>query len=94
MAIDQWAVLENQGHAKPVVETWVASELLKLISATDHRLQLYFWRTQTGQEMDFLIERGGRLVAIEVKWAHRIEESDVANLKRCAGDLKEKFIFL
>jgi len=93
MGIDEWGVLEKQGHAGPIVETWVASEILKLISVTDHRFQLYFWRTQTGREVDFLIERGGKLLAIEVKWSHRIDESDITSLKQCAEDLKDKLLF-
>ena len=43
--------------------------------------------------MDFLIERGGKLVAIEVKWSQRIDESDITNLKQCAEDLKGKLLF-
>ncbi len=57
---------------------------------------LYFltiWRTQTGQEVDFLIEMAEKLVAIEVKWSHRIEESDMKNLKMLAEDLKERLLF-
>jgi len=93
MGGDQWSTLENQGNAGPLVETWVASELMKLMPITGHRFQLYFWRTRTGQEVDFLIERGGQMVAIEVKWAHRIDESEITNLKRCAEDLKDKLHF-
>ena len=59
----------------------------------DHRFRLYFWRTQGGQEVDFLIERAGKLVAIEVKWGHRVNESDIKNLNRLAEDLKEKLLF-
>jgi len=87
---DNWTGLENQGNVGFMVETWVASELIKLLPLLDPLSGLYFWRTQTGQEVDFLIERGGKLVAIEVKWAHRIEESEIRNLERCAEDLKEK----
>jgi len=47
----------------------------------DHRFRLYFWRTQGGQEVDFLIERAGKLVAIEVKWSQQINESDIRNLR-------------
>ena len=43
--------------------------------------------------MDFLIERGGKLAAIEVKWSHRIDESDITSLKQCAEDLKGKLLF-
>jgi predicted AAA+ superfamily ATPase len=90
MGASDWSILEKQGNAGPMVETWVASELMKLIAICDHPLQLYFWRTQSGSEVDFLIERGKELVALEVKWAARINESDIANLKQCAEDLKER----
>jgi predicted AAA+ superfamily ATPase len=91
--VDDWTAVENQGGAGAIVETWIASELLKLMPVLDHRFKLYFWRTQTGQEVDFLIERGERLVAIEVKWAYRIGERDIANLKSCAQHLKERLSF-
>jgi predicted AAA+ superfamily ATPase len=93
LGINEWKVMENQGHAGPMVETWVACELLKLVPVSDHRFRLYFWRTQTGQEVDFLIERAGKVVAIEVKWGHQINESDIRNLSRLAEDLKEKLLF-
>ena len=93
MGVNEWKALENQGHAGPMIETWVACELLKLMPILDQRFRLYFWRTQTGQEVDFLIERAGKLVAIEVKWGHRINESDVRNLNRLAEDLKERLLF-
>lgn len=88
-----WDTLEKQGQAGPYVETWVASELLKLMPLTDHRMRLYFWRTQAGQEVDFLIERGRELVALEVKWGRRIEEGDLRNLRRCAEDMKGRIRF-
>lgn len=28
---------------------------------------LYYWRTKDGQEVDFLIDKGGRFIAIEAK---------------------------
>jgi len=43
--------------------------------------------------VDFLIERGGKLVAIEVKWSQRIDESDITSLKQCAEDFKGKLLF-
>ena len=93
MGLDDWAMMEKQGHSGAMVETWVFSELMKLMPITDHRLRLYFWRTSMGQEVDFLLERAGKLVGIEVKWAHRIDDSDIAGLKRCSEDLKDKFRF-
>jgi len=91
--VNEWSDLENQGNAGPMVETWVASELLKLFSVLNHQYRFYFFRTQTGQEIDFLIERAGKLVAIEVKWGRRIDESEMRNLSRLAEDFKERLLF-
>jgi hypothetical protein len=33
------------------------------------------------------------LAAIEVRWAHRIDEPDITSLKQCAEDLKDKPLF-
>jgi predicted AAA+ superfamily ATPase len=91
--VEEWSLLEHQKQAGALVETWVVTELLKLMSVEDPRLHLYFWRTQAGQEVDFLLERGEKLVALEVKWSQRIEDKDIAGLKRCAEDLGGKLHF-
>ena len=86
--VEEWGDLEHQGQVGPMVETWIASELVKLLSISGSIYRLHFWRTQSGHEVDFLVERGRKIVAIEVKWSQRIGQSDIANLKRCAEDLK------
>ena len=88
--VDHWSALERQGKTGAMVETWVCSELIKLIGSSDFRMQIFFWRTQTGSEVDFLLEHSGESVALEVKWSHKIEDSDITPLKRCADDLKER----
>lgn len=77
-AADDWQTLERQNGAGAMVETWVAAELLKLLPLVDRRPRLYFWRTGKGEEVDFLIERGGFLIGVEVKWGARITGRDVA----------------
>jgi predicted AAA+ superfamily ATPase len=75
-----------------MVETWAAVEILKLMAVTDYRFHLYFWRTHPGREVDFLLEFGGKLVGIEVKWSSRVDESTLSSLERCHGDLKGKLL--
>ena len=65
------------------------SEIVKLMSATDYRFHLYFWRTQAGHEVDSP-GVAGKLAAIEVKWSLQIDEATVSSLKRCHEDLKGK----
>jgi len=93
IGVYDWQTIENQGFAGYIVETWVASELQKLISVLNTQHNLYFWRTHTGHEVDFLVERAGKLVAIEVKWGQRIDERSIKNLNRLAEDLRDKLVF-
>lgn len=90
--VDDWPGLEHQGQAGSMVETWAASEILKLMAMTDYRFHLFFWRTHGGHEVDFLLEFGGKLVAIEVKWSSRVHESSLVSLNRCHDDLKGRLL--
>ena len=48
-------------------ETLIYLHLRVLTSLLIPRARLYFWRTQTGDEVDFVVEHGRRLLAIEIK---------------------------
>jgi len=79
--------LEDLSTRKPdlyghVVENFVATELLKLLSFSDLRAELMHFRTSDGKEVDFVLERpNGRLVGIEVKSSTRVSHSDFKGLK-------------
>lgn len=90
--IHEWSALEHQGQVGSMVETWAASEILKLMAVTNFRFHLYFWRTHAGQEVDFLLELGRNLVAIEVKWSSTVDESALSSLERCHEDLKGRVV--
>jgi len=46
---------------------WIA-ERLKYLNNTQELANVYFWRTYTQQEIDFLEEKDGKLSAYECKW--------------------------
>lgn len=48
-------------------ETMIFAHLRTLLSLMTPRARLYFWRTQSGSEVDFVVEHGRRILAIEVK---------------------------
>ena len=50
-----------------VFETFVLAELMKAYAHRGRRPPVHFWRDSAGHEVDFLIERGPRLLAIEAK---------------------------
>jgi predicted AAA+ superfamily ATPase len=54
-----------------------------------------YWRDESGREVDFVIERGSRVLAVEVKAGATIASEDYRSLahfvaeyrRRCAGGL-------
>ena len=59
--------LETHGSRGSVFETFVYAELAKSFLNHGREIDLYFWRTSGGREVDFLVERGEELLAIEAK---------------------------
>ena len=57
------------------------------------RTHLSYWRTSTGQEVDFLLERGGEVVGIEVKWGAGFKAQDLAGLTSCRTLLGKRWRF-
>jgi predicted AAA+ superfamily ATPase len=54
---------------------------------------LFHYRTQTGQEVDLLLEDpSGRIVGVEVKAGNTIQEKDVRTLQDLAEALGSRFI--
>lgn len=62
-------------------ETLIFHHLQVLAGLMTPPARLYFWRTQRGQEVDFVVEHGRRLAAIEVKQAMQVSYGDVASLR-------------
>ncbi len=50
-----------------VFESFVLAELVKAYAHRGRRPPVYFWRDSSGHEIDFLIEQGSHLLAIEAK---------------------------
>lgn len=50
-----------------ILETAVLSEIVKAYAHRGITPQVYFWRTASGIEVDFVVEAAGRLVPVEVK---------------------------
>ncbi|MDA8140298.1 MAG: ATP-binding protein [Desulfobacteraceae bacterium] len=62
-------------------ETYVAQNLLSILSARWPQASLYFWSIQGRYEVDFVIEAGRTCMALEIKSAARWQEKDLTGLK-------------
>ena len=65
--------------------------LAEIVKAVLHRglePRVYFWRTATGTEVDFVVETGGQLVPIEVKLSATPQPAMAAAIRAFRQDLK------
>lgn len=67
-----------RGH---LYETYVAQNLQSILEAHVPGARLYFWRVQGRHEVDFVIEAGADIIAVEVKSATRWNPGDLTGLK-------------
>jgi predicted AAA+ superfamily ATPase len=63
----------------PLLEQWVGIELWNRLQYLGEG-RLYHQRTRDGAEVDFIIERGGCLTPIEVKWTENPTVNDARHL--------------
>jgi predicted AAA+ superfamily ATPase len=75
----------------PLVETFVAGELLKMLSAADLRVHLFHLRTADKTEIDFVLEGpGGKIVAIELKASSSPGAGALKGLRWLRGQLGDR----
>ena len=79
--------LDDVARAKPevfghLVENFVATELLKQLSNSNIKAELYHFRTSDGKEVDFILEKpDGAVLAIEVKRTEAVTMEDFKGIK-------------
>ncbi|MDF1527245.1 MAG: ATP-binding protein [bacterium] len=64
-----------------LLETYVAQNLSGLIDSCWPDAELGFWHIQGRHEVDFVIEDGGKCLALEIKSGARWSEGDLSGLK-------------
>jgi hypothetical protein len=86
--------LKTEGNLTgPVLENFVLMELRKQCSWSAIRPDLFYWRTVSGQEVDFVLEdHAGKVVGIEVKAAATLGSNDVRGLKALADAVGKSWI--
>ena len=85
-------VKANRSEFGALLESFVFSEVLKLMTASDLRLTPYHFRDQQMHEVDIVLERDdGMIAGIEVKAAATVKSGDFAGLRTLAAACKGRF---
>lgn len=76
---------EDDFEASPyrdmLLETFVFSELRKHLSLSHKITEYSFYRTADKKEIDFILVRAGKIVAIEVKLAQSVQNRDFKQIR-------------
>ena len=90
---DEERLTDDSILAGRLLESFVAGELLKQSSWTEHPVSLFHYRAQSGAEVDVVLEdRMGRVAAVEVKSAAHVGRSDLKGLASLRDALGDHFV--
>ena len=84
--IQDSATLNSSPYIGAIWETYVLNQIISSYQENGLNSNVWFWRTQSGQEVDFLIDIGGKLTAIEVKYS---KNPDIEKTKKGYNSLKQ-----
>jgi predicted AAA+ superfamily ATPase len=81
--------LYNHHLCGAIFENMTILEIVKYYTNTGQNSEIFFWRDSNGNEIDVLLETGGRLSPIEIKSSATMQPAFAAGLKKwlaIAGD--------
>jgi hypothetical protein len=83
----------DRGMIGPLLENFVLGELRKQADWAERAVEVHYFRTAGGQEVDFVLEgRDGRIAGVEVKAARTLSGSEFGGLRLLAAVTGSKFV--
>ncbi len=81
---------QHLGATAPSAARLETMVLHHLLAAREEGVQLAYWRTSIGEEVDFGIDAGGKLLPIEVKATSMPRLADCSHLRTCRQECGRK----
>lgn len=93
LGVDRQVLETDRALAGSLLENFVAMELYKQATWSEVQPQLFHFRTQTGQEVDIVLEdASSRIVGIEVKASATVSARDFKGLRVLADAVGQRFV--
>ena len=93
MGVDQKRIKDNPQLLGSLLENFVIMEIYKQTGWSKEQISLFHFRTQTGQEVDLVLENpAGRIVGIEIKSSSSVRPEDFKGLRYLQEEIKSKFV--
>lgn len=81
MGFESWEAVSRNPLVGPLWETHVVMQVVRHFCALGRNVPLWFWRTVQGEEVDLLVEEGGRFIAVECKYTENVGQGDLRGMK-------------
>jgi uncharacterized protein len=93
LPVDPTTLMQNNDAFGRLLETFVATELSRVLGWSSTPAQIFHWRENDRYEVDFVIERrDGSLIAIEVKATRSATDAHTAGLRRFRDRYQQRFL--
>ena len=79
-------ILNQTGLIGHRFENWFLNELNSFMDSLSEFHKIYFWRTHSGQEVDFVVQIGQKIVPFEVTYSTQTLPKKIRNLKAFLED--------
>lgn len=89
--IKDLALLEQTGLVGHRFENWFLNELSSFLDTLSTYNQIYYWRTHTGQEVDFVVQIEQNIFPFEVTYSSLALPKKIRNLKAFIEEYKVPF---
>lgn len=79
--IKELSILNQTGLVGHRFENWFLNELNSFMDPISEYHNLYFWRTHSGQEVDFIVQIGEEIIPFEITYSLQPLQKKIRNLK-------------
>jgi predicted AAA+ superfamily ATPase len=83
--------LEKSHYRGDIIETFIYDELLKANSSALKKVGLFYYRTSDKKEIDFILDYGEKIIAIEIKASKSISKSDFKHIYHLQKEIPDSF---
>ena len=90
--IQQFAPIEMRNDMGALWENFFISERIKRNHYQQNYCNIYFWRTKSQQEIDYIEEQNGQMTAFEMKWSPKKANTSIPESFLNAYNVKESIV--
>jgi hypothetical protein len=83
--------LMRTGISGEIYETMVVAEFVKWLRTTQRSVEIYFYRTRSGMELDIILQTEGGIIGVEIRARKSVSPADLKAMREVAKGLGKEW---